>query len=271
MKKSSQTQHIDDAFTGRVYFSDTFGTGTMMNKQLFLYTALVAAAFVMLCPSDLAAAENNWLHPADRDGDWQISPEEAQRYLQDWQTQYNPMVFAIQALKLSQGGGWYHYQDSQSISQSWAAGSGSQQPVPEEGMIVLGTAAAPADTEIRIPVIYEAGEKAASTLLFTVLYDPDEMIFQEMAVSEKVSSAGKEMDGHKRAAGVLTLVVYGGQDTIESTLLAELHFLIRAQVSETVSSISIRDHSGATPEAGLLSPGIREGAVFITAPKPVRD
>lgn len=242
-----------------------------MNHNRIIHRALLTAVLLIFALAGTASAERHWLHPADQDGDWVISLEEAQDYIFQWQTESNPMTFAIQALRFAQGGGWYHFEEESALPLCWAAGSGPEAPPIEEGIITLGTVAAPADREFRIPLFYSAGEKDASALLFTIRYNPDELIFQELLRNDKGLSEEKTLDWYERSEGVITLVVYGGQDTIQSNLLAELLFSTHPQASEPVITITLADHSGATPDAQPLTPVVREGAVFLTAPNPARD
>lgn len=238
-----------------------------MKRPLFLHS------FFILLFSAVAFAGPSLFHPADRNGDWKITEEESQKYVQQWQLEYTPMIYAIQAMKFSQGGGWYHYLTNTTTPHSWAAGSVSQPPPPTEGVLMLGsTATAATDTEVRIPVIYKSGESLASVLLFTVSYPAEAMVFQQLVFDENKADNGKTVECHdKPLEGLLTIVVYGGQDPVAEAVLTELQFLLRSDIASPLLRISIQDQSAATPDAQPLQPEAREGAVFVTAAFPDQD
>lgn len=237
-----------------------------MNKRsVFSYIATLNILF--LAAISTPAAADSLLHPADKNGDWKISQEEALTFLQSWQQEETPLVYAIQAAKLWQSGEWYRFLANRPAPRCWTSGTGTEGDGGEAGWLALGSAVSRSGAAIEVPVVFKKGTSDASVLLFQFTYDPEQLLLQEVLPGDALAGTAKQVEYYEARAGSLTLAIYGGQSAIASGQTARLHFRIREETPDGTTALHAAELSGATADAQPLFPEFRSGAVFTTTPR----
>lgn len=238
-----------------------------MNKRVVFFSIATLNFLLLVATSAPASAADSLLHPADKNGDWKISQEEALSFLQSWQQEETPLVYAIQAAKLWQSGGWYRFLANRPAPRCWTSGTGTEGDGGEAGWLALGSAVSRSGAAIEVPVVFKKGTADASVLLFQFTYDPEQLLLEEVLPGDALAGTSKQIDAHEAQAGRLTLAIYGGQSAIASGQTARLHFRIREETPDGTTALHAVELSGATAAAQPLFPAFRSGAVFTTAPR----